>query len=250
MGEGPRPPRRVSGPAPPSRRDRARARRFWIIGKLLLPVAVPLLRAWVASWRLELPPRDVLDRIGRAPRIALATYHGMLLHLIAFAALAKRYDRRVVVLASPSRDGRLLAAVLERFGVESIAGSSRSRAVAGGREFIHALEEGRVGLVAVDGPRGPCCVAKPGVLRMARAAGATVVAAVTTAGSGTQFASWDRAHLPWPFARVRIAFREVPDGTPDEGLQGILLAEARALGSPVLPPGGAVAAPSAPGESS
>ena len=223
------------------RTGRARRLRFFILETLVLPIAIVPLRALVRSWRRRTPDDGSVARSLAAPRLVLATYHGMLLHLLAFAPLCARHGRRLVVMLSPSLDGRLLAAALAYFGIDHVRGTSGSRAIAGSREFLRRVEAGDVGVVAVDGPLGPCCAAKAGFLHLAAAARASVLLATTSAGRGLRFGSWDRAHLPLPFASVELALRLLPPPVATAGdrelatIQSLMLADARRMASPVLP---------------
>jgi lysophospholipid acyltransferase (LPLAT)-like uncharacterized protein len=213
-----------------------------VLEKFILPMAIIPLRLLIRTWRTRRPEDALLRQITAPPRVIIATYHGMLLHFLAYADLLSPYGRRVVVMLSPSLDGRLLAATLERFGIAHVRGTTGSRAVAGSLEFIRRVEAGDVGLIAADGPGGPCCVAKDGVVRIAAAAAAHVVVATTAASCGHTFGSWDRAHVPAPFARVELAVRLLPPPAGEDdaraltALQAALLDTARAIDSPVLPP--------------
>jgi hypothetical protein len=170
----------------------------------------------------------------------VATFHGMLLQLLALRRPTRA--RRVVVMLSPSLDGRLLAAALRYFDVDHVYATSGSRGVAGSREFIRRVAAGDLGIIAADGPRGPCGVAKPGFLQIAAAAQAHVTLAVASARRGITFGSWDRAHLPLAFARVQFSLRVLPPPAcgDDAGALGAaqtaLQESARAMGSPVLSP--------------
>jgi hypothetical protein len=218
-----------------------RRARFFLLETLVLPIAIVPLRALVRSWRRRAPDEPTLERTLATPRLVLATYHGMLLHLLAFAPLCARHGRRLVVMLSPSLDGRLLAATLARFGVDHVRATSGRRGIAGSREFLRRVEAGDIGVVAVDGPLGPCCAAKPGFLRLAAKARASVVVATTSARPGLRLGSWDRAHLPAPFASVELTTRMLPPPASRIGraelaaVQEIMLAEARHIASPVLP---------------
>lgn len=193
--------------------------RFFLLERVALPVVALPLRLWVASWRLDAAATVAVREVATRPRVVVATFHGRLLHLLALAAPLRRQGRRPVVLVSPSRDGSLLAAALVRFGVDVVRGTEGSRGIAGSRQFSRAVAAGAVGIVAVDGPRGPLRRVKPGVLHLSEAAGADLVAAVTAAAPGIVLPSWDRAHLPLPGARVRVAVRAVPHGASDDGVE-------------------------------
>ncbi|MBI4514234.1 MAG: DUF374 domain-containing protein [Deltaproteobacteria bacterium] len=216
--------------------------RFLLFEHVLLPPGVMAFRLLMRSWRAEGPDPAIIRQLAGQPRIIVLTCHGMLLHLPRFSRIAAEHGRRFVVMLSPSRDGRLLAAALQRLGVGHVRGTTRSRGVAGALELIERVKAGDVVVIAVDGPRGPNCVVQPGVLRLAAAAGAQVVLAVTSAGRGLTFGSWDRAHLPAPFARVQITLHLLPPPLMEKGagalafVQETLVAAGRALRSPVFPP--------------
>jgi len=177
-----------------------------------------------------------------APRVIIATWHGMFLHLLAYAPIVLGRGRRLVVLVSPSLDGRLLAAALAHFDIDHVFGAGNARGVGGAREFIARIASGDIGVIAADGPRGPCCVAKPGLLEIAALADACIYLALTSARHGVTLPSWDRSHLPPPFAALNLEVRRfMPPASADadaqlNAIQSELLAMARSLASPVLPP--------------
>jgi hypothetical protein len=113
--------------------------------------------------------------------------------------------RPVAVLASLSRDGALQARILARLGFDVHRGSSSRGGAAGLMSLIGALREGADAAFAVDGPRGPLHVAKPGALLAARASGAAVVPISVRASRAWVFErAWDRYALPKPFAAVDL----------------------------------------------
>ena len=187
--------------------------RFFILEKILLPIMIVPLRLLIRTWRAAGPDDALVAAVFREPRLVFVTCHGMFLHLLRFAQLAPDHGRRLVVMLSPSLDGRLLAASLRYFGIDSVSAASGRRGVAGAREFRRRIEGGDIGVVAVDGPRGPRGIVKPGALQLAAAAHAAVVVAVTVGRAGLTLGSWDRAHLPLPFARVALAFHVVRRAT-------------------------------------
>jgi lysophospholipid acyltransferase (LPLAT)-like uncharacterized protein len=225
----------------PTRTSLRRAR-FFLLEKIALPIATPLLRLLIRTWRLQGDMDPMVEWVLREPRVVLATYHGMLLHLLAFSHLPPERRRRLVVLLSPSRDGHLLAAALARFGIDHVQGTTGSRGVAGAREFVARIAAGDVGVVAVDGPRGPAGVAKPGTVRMSLAAQASLVVMATSASYGVTLGSWDRSHLPGPFARVQLTLQACPfaaRASDDDNalvVQEALLSAARAIHSPIVRP--------------
>lgn len=203
---------------------------------------MPVFRVLARTWRVSGPKPAAFQQMMAAPRVVLATFHGMLLHLLAFAPMPAAHGRGLVVMLSPSLDGRLLASALRHLGIDHVFGTNGARSVTGAREFIRRVESGDIGVIAVDGPLGPCCRAKKGFLQIASAANAHVALAATSGGLGLRFGSWDRAHLPVPFSHVELFLRVLPppvEGAKEQTLsmtQEALISAARAIHSPVLPP--------------
>ena len=120
--------------------------------------------------------------------------------------LLYRYDpgQPLTIITSPSRDGRLQAAVVRRFGMQTVEGSSSrggAKALVG---IIRAVRAGRRGCIAVDGPRGPAYSVKAGVLLVAQKTGGVVLPLVASARRGLRLRSWDRFFIPMPFTRAVV----------------------------------------------
>jgi lysophospholipid acyltransferase (LPLAT)-like uncharacterized protein len=213
--------------------------RFFLLERLVLPLAIVPFKLLVSTWRTIPPDAEVVRRVAQAPRVVLVTYHGMFLQLVAFAKVFRGHGRKLVVMLSPSLDGRLLAAFLSHFGIDHVRASTSRRGISGSLDLIRRIRQGDIAIIAVDGPRGPCCVANPGYGRIASSAGARVALAATSARRGITFGSWDRAHLPLPFARVEVVL-ELPEAA-DDGIADRLLGAALRLHSPVVPPALALA---------
>ena len=109
------------------------------------------------------------------------------------------------MLFRSSRDGAVIAEVLQRLGYAVIRGSS-SR---GGAEALlaagRALREGGRPAFAVDGPRGPAGHVAPGAEAVAVRAGVPVVHGWVE-GTALRLRTWDRFRIPLPFARVRVRY--------------------------------------------
>jgi lysophospholipid acyltransferase (LPLAT)-like uncharacterized protein len=213
--------------------------RFFVLERIVLPLAIVPFKLLVWSWRKMPLDAETRLRVTSEPRVVLVTYHGMFLQLVAFATLLQNDGRKLVVMLSPSLDGRLLAAFLAHFGIDHVRASTSRRGISGSLELVRRIRRGEIAIIAIDGPRGPCCVANPGFRRIASAAGARIALAATSATHGIRFGSWDRSHLPLPFARVEavLELSDPQDGTIEERL----LAAAVRLRSPVVPPSIALA---------
>src|SRR6267378_1033457 len=79
----------------------------------------------------------------------------------------RRHRRKLTALVSASKDGALLAAVLGRFGVDQIRGSSSRRGPQALLELTNRAHLGHNLAVTPDGPKGPRYVVQDGVIALA-----------------------------------------------------------------------------------
>jgi lysophospholipid acyltransferase (LPLAT)-like uncharacterized protein len=115
-----------------------------------------------------------------------------------------KFDREGCVLTSPSKDGAVIAAVMRRFGLDSVRGSSNKRAAQSLVECRRRLLSGLDLAITPDGPRGPVYVAAPGVLQLARLTQCPVMPVRVEYSRKWELKSWDRFQIPKPFSRATI----------------------------------------------
>jgi lysophospholipid acyltransferase (LPLAT)-like uncharacterized protein len=165
-----------------------------MMGALLALVA----RMWLATVRVRVHGAEMLEGEGAA---VLAFFHGtqLLLHKL-------RRRKRTCVMVSHSKDGELQAAALRTLGFDVVRGSSSRGGARALAAMVHKLREPDTDAVfAVDGPRGPYGVVKPGALALAEKSGARIIPAGAAARRRVVLArAWDRFVLPLPFTRVDI----------------------------------------------
>lgn len=118
-------------------------------------------------------------------------------------------DRGTVVMASRSKDGNIVTAILERFGWRAIRGSS-SR---GGREALAEMvpvfrDEVVCGGLVCDAPRGPYGDPKIGIVLLARDSGNPMTPVGIWSSRHILGRNWDRTLLPLPFSRIHLVFGE------------------------------------------
>jgi len=103
------------------------------------------------------------------------------------------------IMVSRSKDGEMIAQVIEHMGFKTIRGSKgKEGAVEASMQLISKLKEGEDGAIMVDGPRGPARVAKNGVIKLAKMSGVPIVP-VTWYSSNfnwIKFPSWDKLEMP------------------------------------------------------
>jgi lysophospholipid acyltransferase (LPLAT)-like uncharacterized protein len=158
-------------------------------------------RALAGTWRWRREGGEALrDALADGP-VIYAFWHGEQLPL----ALAHA-GQGVVGMASRSRDGDLLAGVIERLGYGVVRGSTSQGGPMALRGCLRALRGGRSVAIAVDGPRGPRHQIAPGAAALAVLSQRPVVCARASARWRRQLSTWDRFEIPGPGARVTVRY--------------------------------------------
>jgi len=118
-------------------------------------------------------------------------------------------NQGITPMVSLHADGEMTAQTLHKIGYRTVRGSSTR----GGKEAFHdmidVLNQGGLGAMVPDGPRGPRHYLKPGTLYLAQQTGAYLLPMTFSAKRKVQFNSWDRFILPWPFSKSVVIY-----GTP------------------------------------
>ncbi len=197
-----------------------------------------LVRGVAATVRFQLhDPAGVLAATSKDQRI-FATWHNRLaFSLVIYRRYALPYapDRRLAGMVSASRDGGLLARILELFGVEPVRGSSSRRGPQALLEMVSWAERGYDLAITPDGPRGPRYEVQDGVIATAQLAGLSIVPMSYYLPWKVQLKSWDRFQVPLPFGRCEVSIGKVvrvPRETTEaerETLRRQLEAELRAI---------------------
>jgi len=158
-------------------------------------------RLWLATLRVRVRVAPELLAHADVPWV-LAFLHGA-----QWPLLAVRRRRPTVAMVSHSRDGDLQARALRVVGLEVVRGSSSRGGARGLAALVRRTRRGADAAFAVDGPRGPYGVPKPGVLAAARASGAIVVPMGSAMRRGKVLTkAWDRFALAWPFTEVSVVY--------------------------------------------
>lgn len=103
------------------------------------------------------------------------------------------------VLVSRSRDGEIIAEVVEKWGFKTVRGSKGKKgAIEASMQMISILKSGENCAMMVDGPKGPAKVAKDGVVKIAKLAGVPIVPVYWYSSNPTfiKFPSWDELRMP------------------------------------------------------
>jgi lysophospholipid acyltransferase (LPLAT)-like uncharacterized protein len=162
-----------------------------------------LMKLYSLTWRIRVVNEAGLSK-DTPGAVIWAFWHNRLLPMPVLYSRCLKRMRPTAVLTSPSKDGAIVAAVVARFGLESVRGSSNKRAAQALVECRRRLRDGCDIGITPDGPRGPCYQIAPGVIQLARVTGCPVLPVRITFSRAWRLNSWDRFQIPKPFARVTI----------------------------------------------
>ena len=156
----------------------------------------------------------------QGPVIFCLWHNRLALAMFIFRTYVQRHHpcNGLAALTSASKDGALLAATLEQFGIQPVRGSSSRRGAQALVELTSSLARGLHAAITPDGPRGPRYQVQPGVAALAQLTGAVIVPASYHASRKVVFKSWDRFQLPLPFARCDVVF-DTPLTLPREATE-------------------------------
>ena len=170
----------------------------WLKLTILPPLGYALIR--VLGWTLRLRTLHA-ERVrafwesGRG--VIIAFWHGRQLMMpLCYGG------SRLSILISEHRDGELIHRIVRWFDFDTIRGSTTR---GGARALRQMARLGRAGgdlAVTPDGPRGPRCIAQPGVVELAKLTGLPIIPLTFAAskknssGAGTGFRSRCRSARP------------------------------------------------------
>ncbi|MDB6021633.1 MAG: hypothetical protein JWQ04_1490 [Pedosphaera sp.] len=182
-----------------------------------------LLRLVSATLRYRFTDRSGLREGNlQCPAIYCIWHNRLALSMASYFRYIKKYNKSsgLAAMASASRDGGMLIAVLQYSGVQPVRGSTSRRGPQALRELTTWAKRGYDLAITPDGPRGPRCVVQEGVVALAQLTGLPLVAVSFNLGWKITVKSWDRFQIPLPFSRCEMIFEKplrVPRETSETG---------------------------------
>ena len=182
------------------------SRKSQIIGTL----AGFAMKLWSFTVRYEVEDRCGVTTPGNFPEpVIFALWHNQIFTIPPIWSKTGGNGRKSVVLTSASKDGAVLSAAMEFFGLGAVRGSSSRRAVAALIGMKRALKEGVDVCITPDGPRGPRYSFHAGVIKLAESTGAPIVPIHARFSSAWRLNTWDKLVIPKPFSRVHVIFDQM-----------------------------------------
>lgn len=142
-----------------------------------------------------------------SPAIFCVWHNRLALSLSIYDRFVRRGQpaRQLAAMVSASKDGGLLAQVLEHFGMQPVRGSSSRRGPQALLELTSWAERGYDLAITPDGPRGPCYVVQEGVVALAQLTSLPIVPVAYRLSWKIRLNTWDRFQIPMPFSKCEIA---------------------------------------------
>jgi lysophospholipid acyltransferase (LPLAT)-like uncharacterized protein len=168
----------------------------WILFVMLRALTGTLRYKWL----------DVSGHFGTgkaAPAIFCLWHNRLSLTMAAYYGYVRRRNPSagMAAMVSASKDGAFLAAILARFKVQPVRGSSSRRGSQALLELTTWAERGYHLAITPDGPRGPCYVVQEGAISLAQVTGLPIVPFSCHIHWKVRPNTWDRFQIPLPFSR-------------------------------------------------
>ncbi len=116
--------------------------------------------------------------------------------------------QNAAALVSHSKDGQILANLLQSWDYHVLRGSSSRGSKEAMQAMRGAVREGYVLCVTPDGPRGPYHEMKMGAVRVAQTMRVPLVSVSVGYRRYRRLKSWDRFEIPFPFTRARVVYSD------------------------------------------
>lgn len=116
--------------------------------------------------------------------------------------------KKVSVLISLHRDGRIMASAMDSVGIETIDGSSKRGGAVAALDIIKTLKQpGNIVALSPDG-RKPGYKMTDGIITLAKKSGKPIVLSAFSVKRGIVLKTWDKSLVPLPFNKGIVKLSE------------------------------------------
>lgn len=148
----------------------------------------------------------------------LVGWHGRALMYSAF----RDYRFPLNALVSLHKDGRIIAGVLQRYGLGTIGGSSNKNAKAAALNLMNSLKDNTAICIIPDGPRGPRMHMTESPIYFAHKIGIPIIGITYSVRKcKIMEKAWDKMMVPYPFNEGTCRFSDpvyIPQNASEEEL--------------------------------
>lgn len=127
------------------------------------------------------------------------------------------YKEGIATIASDSKDGDLIAYILEKWGYKLARGSSTRGGMKAAMQLVKLCRNNNIpAAITVDGPKGPRHEVKSGAVFIAKCLDNEIYVVTLKTNSFIRFNSWDKFIFPKPFAKVEVWYSDTFSVSPDK----------------------------------
>ncbi len=172
-------------------------------------------KIYASTFRYELVFEDQSDKpiffndiFGKRPHennLLYGFFHQSQIGIVSY------FERKnLTVMVSPSRDGEIIATLLNEVGFRLIRGSSSKNPKKTLLKSFKEVNDGYSLGITVDGPRGPAFKPKEGIITISKETGRAIVPISIKASKYYIFdKAWDKTILPYPFSKIQIVVSKI-----------------------------------------
>lgn len=166
--------------------------------KIIIKIGISLLNILSRTWRI-----NYINNYEIQSGVVCFWHNNMLPGWYNFK------NKNATAIVSPSRDGDILAKILEDWNIKAIRGSSTKQPKEALSLMIENAKEGRIVLITPDGPQGPPHKMKAGaVITAIRAKVPLYICRIKINNAFIFKKAWDKFELPLPFSKINFSFNE------------------------------------------
>jgi lysophospholipid acyltransferase (LPLAT)-like uncharacterized protein len=187
-------------------------------GRLAAGLVYALARSLAGTVRFQWEDRTGLLNHPQSKPVIFSIWHNRLalcLELYRQYVQGLHPERRMAAIVSASRDGGLLARVLELYRVQPVRGSTSRRGPQAMLEMTSWAEKGYDIAITPDGPRGPRYVMQEGPIVLARLTGMPIIPVSYRLAWKKTLKTWDQFQVPFPATRCEVILGEPIHVAPD-----------------------------------
>lgn len=168
--------------------------------------------------------------------IVLFTWHGR--SLISPVELNRLFEkelkngRKIVVLSSMHRDGKIAGKIMSTFNIGIIEGSTinhkkgsakNKKSLSSLRSTMRALRSGTICVLAPDGPRGPAFKLNTKITDIVQKTNTAIVCVSVSYKKKKQFKTWDFFQLAYPFNTIVVDYNKLTEIKEEDSVEDINL---------------------------
>ena len=181
--------------------------KYFLLNTFLTSIIFYLLDLYTKTLRVHFEGMEKIQKhLENGGRIIVSSWHQ---RFFGGFFLPRIFKWSPCIMISQSRDGDFISKVVQHIGWVPVRGSSSRGGKEALRIMVQGVIENRIGGHIVDGPIGPPCVIKPGLISLARNTDAVICPGIVSYENAWIMNSWDHFMIPKPFSRVLFRFGSI-----------------------------------------